>query len=207
MWSVRRVGLGLWVIAALHIHIHPRGPGIDYVGVLVASLASWAGLPGPGEAALVAAGISAGHHHLDISSIIAVAWIGATVGGMVGWLVGLRAGRGVLTAPGPLHRLRLALTGAGDRFFERYGIVAVLFTPSWVAGMHNMRAARYIPVNAGSAAIWALAWGLAAYYVGPSITDVIADAGSARWLILAAVVLCAVAIVLLRWRRRGSTHA
>ena len=192
---VRRAGLGLATIAVLHIHA--RGPGIDYVGVLAASAASWVGLPGPGEAALVAAGISAGHHHLDISALIALAWVGATVGGMAGWLVGVRGGRGVLTAPGPLHRLRLALIDRG----ERYGLVAVLFTPSWIAGIHNMRLSRYAPANAVSALLWALGWGLAAYFVGPSITDVISDAGSARWLVVIGVVATVATIALMRHRR------
>lgn len=196
---MRRVGLGLGAIAALHIH--PRGPGIDYVGVLVASLLSWVGLPGPGEAALVAAGISAGHHHLDISALIALAWIGATVGGMAGWLVGVRAGRGVVTARGPLHRLRLSLIARGERFYDRYGLIAVLFTPSWIAGIHNMRLARYAPANAVSALLWALGWGLAAYFVGPSITEVISDAGSARWLVVIAVVACVGAVALIRHQR------
>lgn len=199
---MRRLGLGLAAIAALPIHA--RGPGIDYVGVFVASLASWVGLPGPGEAALVAAGISAGHHHLDISALIALAWAGAALGGMAGWLVGLRAGRGVLTSRGPLHRLRLSVIARGERFYDRYGLVAVLFTPSWVAGIHNMRLARYAPANAASALLWALGWGLAAYFVGPSITDVITDAGSARWLIVGGVVLSFAAIALIRHRSQRS---
>ena len=196
---MRRAGLGLATIAVLQIHA--RGPGIDYVGVLAASVASWVGLPGPGEAALVAAGISAGHHRLDISALIAVAWVGATAGGMAGWVVGVRAGRGVLTAPGPLHRVRLALIEHGDRFYDRHGLIAVLFTPSWIAGIHNMRFSRYAPANAVSALLWALGWGLAAYFVGPSITEVIADAGSARWLILIAVVVVLASLALLRHRR------
>ena len=197
---MRRVGLGLAVIAALHIHA--RGPGIDYIGVFVASLASWVGLPGPGEAALVAAGISAGHHHLDISALIALAWVGAAVGGMIGWFVGLRAGRGVLTSRGPLHRLRLAVIARGERFYDRYGLIAVLFTPSWIAGIHNMHLRRYAPANAASALLWALGWGLAAYFVGPSITDVIGDAGSARWLIVIGLAAVFAAIALLRHRRQ-----
>jgi membrane protein DedA with SNARE-associated domain len=203
---VRRFGLGLAAIAALHIHA--RGPGIDYVGVFAASLASWVGLPGPGEAALVAAGISAGHHHLDISALLALAWAGATAGGMIGWIVGLRAGRGVLTSPGPLFRLRLAVIARGERFYDRYGLIAVLFTPSWIAGIHNMRLSRYAPANAASAALWALGWGLAAYFVGPSITDVISDAGSARWLIVIGLVVSLAVIALLRhYRHRRSRRS
>ena len=179
--------------------LHARGPGIDYIGVLVASFASWAGVPGPGEAALIAAGITAAHHHLDLTAVLGVAWIGATAGGMAGWVVGVKGGRGLLTAPGPLQHLRLRMTASGDRFYERYGVVAVLFTPSWIAGIHNMHWSRFVPVNAVSALLWALAIGLGAYLVGPSIADIASDAGLAGALIVAGVVVIA-AIVVLRHR-------
>jgi membrane protein DedA with SNARE-associated domain len=195
--------LQVWMLAVLHLHIHlhPRGPGIDYVGVLIGAGASWAGLPGPGEALLIAAGIAAAQRHLDLASVIVVAWLGATAGGMLGWIVGLRAGRGVLSAPGPLYGIRLSLIASGDRFFARYGVVAVLFTPSWVAGILRMRASLYVPVNAISAVVWAVAIGLGAYLVGPSITDVAADEGLLVWLVVGALV-AAFAIVLLRKRLR-----
>ncbi len=197
------MGVQLATLAVLPLHA--RGPGIDYVGVLVASAASWAGgLPGLGEAVLIAAAISAAHHHLDLTSIIAVAWLGAMVGGTAGWIVGRRGGRGVLTAPGPLLHLRLALTARGDRFYERYGMVAALFTPAWIAGMHNMRWARFVPVNAVSALVWAIAIGLGAYAIGPSITEIAGDAGLAGGLAVVAAVAIA-AIVVLRRRLRRST--
>jgi membrane protein DedA with SNARE-associated domain len=202
---VRRRGLQLSTLAVLqlHLHLHPRGPGIDYIGVLIASAASWAGLPGPGEALLIAAGISAAHDHLDLSSVIAVAWVGAAAGGMLGWVVGWRAGRGVLTAPGPLRGVRLALTENGERIFARFGVVAVLFTPSWVAGILRVRASLYVPVNALSAVVWAVAIGLGAYWAGPSITDVAADAGLLVWIGVA-VLVSIVAFVLVRNRFGGS---
>ncbi len=196
-------GLHLSTLAVLHIHIHARGPGIDYVGVLLAAVASWAGLPGPGEALLIAAAIAAAHHHLDLTPVIALAWIGATTGGMVGWIVGLKAGRGVLTAPGPLHHTRMVLTASGDRFYARYGVIAVLFTPSWVAGIHRMRASRYVPVNAISALVWAGAIGLAAYWLGPAVTDVASDEGLAAWLVVGAL-LVVFGLLLLRRRFRKS---
>jgi membrane protein DedA with SNARE-associated domain len=201
---VRGAGLQVSTLAVLHLQLHAQGPGIDYVGVFVASFASWLGLPGPGEAALIAAGISAAHDHLDLTSIIAVAWIGATAGGMAGWIVGVRAGRGVLTAPGPLHGLRLSLIARGDRFYERYGMIAVLFTPSWIAGIHKMHWPRFVPVNAVSALVWAIAIGLGAYAIGPSITDVANDAGLAGVLLLAAAIVIATIVVLRRRFRRPS---
>jgi len=197
---VRLLGLPLSTLVAVTLlHHPPHGPGIDYIGVFLASGASWVALPGPGEAALIAAGISAAHGHLDLSSVVAVAWAGATTGGAAGWLLGVKGGRSLLTVPGPLLALRLALIARGDRFYERYGAVAVLFTPSWIAGIHDMRWSRFLPVNAVSALIWALAFGVGAYLLGPSIADIAADAGLAGQLLLGTLLV--LTMVLLAWRR------
>jgi len=185
------------------LHPHARGPGIDYVGVLVASTISWVAFPGPGEAALIAAGISAAHGHLDLASVVAVAWAGAMIGGVAGWVLGVRGGRGLLTAPGPLLHLRLRMIARGDRFYERFGSLAVLFTPSWIAGIHHMRWSRFLPANAISAIAWALLVGVGAYLVGPSIADIVADAGLAGTALIAALAVLAVVLVLRR-SLRGS---
>jgi membrane protein DedA with SNARE-associated domain len=191
----------LAVLAAMHPHT--RGSGVDYVGVFLASAVSWVAVPGPGEAALIAAAISAAHGHLDLAGVLAVAWAGASLGGTTGWLIGLKAGRELLTAPGPLHHLRLALIARGDRFYERYGPVAVLVTPSWVAGIHDMRWSRFLPANGISALTWALGVGLGAYVVGPSVTDVVADAGLAGGILLGVLFVLAVVLVLRRRHHRS----
>jgi membrane protein DedA with SNARE-associated domain len=189
------------VALAVHLHHHARGPRGDYVGLALAAVASWAGVPGPGEAALVTAGILAAHHHLDIASAVAVAWLGATVGGTAGWLVGLKAGRTVLSAPGPLYRVRLAALARGDRFYERFGAIAVFLTPSWVAGINGMRASRFLPANAAAALVWAVLVGGGAYLVGPSVLDVIGDFGIVSTIVVAGLVVGAV--VGIRRRRSG----
>jgi membrane protein DedA with SNARE-associated domain len=202
---MRRLGLPLSTLAFLAVlKPHHGGSGVDYLGLFVASGASWALLPGPGEAALIAAGISAAHGHLDLASVIAIAWAGAAVGGTAGWIVGVKGGRGLLMAPGPLHHLRLGLIARGDRFYERYGPLAVLFTPSWIAGIHHMRWPRFVPANAVSALTWALSIGLGAYLVGPSVTDIVADTGLAGGALLAALFVLAVVLVLRRRSHRSA---
>jgi membrane protein DedA with SNARE-associated domain len=198
-----RLSLSTLTVQAV-LHRHAGGAGVDYIGVYLASVASWSVFPGPGEAALVAAGISAGHGHLDLASVLAVAWAGATTGGVAGWIVGVRGGRELLTAPGPLHHLRLGLIARGDRFYERYGPVAVLLTPSWIAGIHHMRWSRFLSANALSALTWALSIGLGAYLVGPSVTDIVADAGLAAASLVGALFVIAVVLVL---RRRSNKPA
>jgi membrane protein DedA with SNARE-associated domain len=191
-------------VVALHLHHHVRGPKGDYIGLGAAAFASWAGIPGPGEAALVASGILAAHHHLDIAAAVAVAWLGATLGGTAGWLAGLKAGRTVLSRPGPLYRMRMSALERGDRFFERYGAVAVFFSPAWIAGIHGMSAARFLPANALAALTWALAFGLGAYVIGPSILDLVTDLGFVSALVVGALIVAAVVGALRVRRRRRS---
>jgi membrane protein DedA with SNARE-associated domain len=185
---------------ALHVHLHVhlfahhhfRGPPIDYGALGAAAGASWIGVPGPGEPVLVAAGIFAAQHRLDIATVIAVAWLGATVGGVGGWMIGRKAGRAVLTAQGPFLRLRLAAVRRGDEVFTRIPVVAIVLAPSWVAGIHGVRARLFLPVNAASALLWAGGIGLGAFFAGPAVLDVVNDLG---WVLGGALVV-AVAVAL-----------
>ena len=62
--------MGPLIFALLHIHLHHQfhGPPFDYVGLAVAAAASWIGVPGPGEPVLIAAGVLAAKHKLDLGS-------------------------------------------------------------------------------------------------------------------------------------------
>jgi membrane protein DedA with SNARE-associated domain len=193
------------LLATLHVHLHwfhhVKGPAFDYIGVAIASFASWAGLPGPGESLLLAAGIFAAKHKLDIAPLLAVAWAGATAGGIVGWLFGLIAGRSVLTAPGPLRKFRLDAVSKGEQAFKRHEAIAVLLTPSWVAGIYRAGTGTYNIVNATSAIVWALSIGIGAYYIGPVVLEVIDDFGTIGTVVAIAIVAIGVGTTLIRrWR-------
>jgi membrane protein DedA with SNARE-associated domain len=182
-----------------HLHHRFTGPHADYVELGLAACVSWIGLPGPGEAALIAAGIAAAHGRVDVAGMIFAAWAGAMAGGTVGWLVGLKGGRALVTKPGPLHLLRLRMLRHGDAVYARRGWLAVYLAPSWMAGVSGMPARRFLPANAVAALAWALGIGLGAYVAGPSIAEAIADLGSVGLAaLLALVVLSAVARRLLR---------
>jgi membrane protein DedA with SNARE-associated domain len=191
-------------VAAVAIRLHHRfhGPRGDYFGLAGAAVASWAGLPGPGEAALITAGVLAAHHKLDLLSVVATAWAGATVGGTAGWWIGLKAGREVVTKSGPLHHFRIAALERGDRFYERFGLLGVFFAPSWVAGIHGMRPISFIAANAVSALIWALMFGLGAYFLGPTVADLVVDLGLVGGILIGALAIAAVVGVIVRSRRR-----
>ncbi len=188
---------------ALHLHIHHfHGPAIDYVGLAAASAASWIGLPGPGEPVLIATAVLAAKHHLGIVSVLFVAFMAANVGGIGGWLIGRRAGRGLVTGRGPLRKIRLRALERSEDVFKRYAVIAVLLTPSWIAGIHHVRAPVYLFANALGAAIWAGGIGISAYLVGPSVVDVVGDAGLVTTLIVGAAIVTVVVVEVVR-RRRG----
>ena len=199
--------IALTLQLALRIHHHVRGPRTGYVGLALAAAASWIGLPGPGEAALVTAGIFAAHHRLDLVSVIGSGWIGATVGGSGGWLIGRVAGRRFVTAPGPLLRLRRTAVERGDRMYERYGPLAVFFTPSWAAGMVGMRAGPFLLANAASALVWAAALSAGSYVAGPVVLDLVGDAGLIGLIVIGVVIVGGAIIEVRRVRRRRRAGA
>jgi membrane protein DedA with SNARE-associated domain len=194
------------LILGLHLHIHLlhhlKGPALDYVGVALASFLSWVGVPGPGEPVLIAAGVFAAKHKLDIAPVVLVAFAAATVGGVVGWLIGRIGGRSLLTAPGPLWKVRIRAVEHGEELFKRMEILAILLTPSWVAGINRSSVVLYNVVNVGSALVWAGAIGLGAYYAGPAILDAVNDEGLAAWVALVALVIALLVFELIRRRRR-----
>ena len=187
---------------AVHVHHHFHGYAPDYVGLGLAAVISWAGVPGAGEAALVTAAVYAARGRLDLAEVLVVAWSGAMVGGVLGWIVGLRGGRALIARPGPLYRLRMRALRRGERFFDRFGLLAVYLTPTWMAGVARMPAARFLPANAISALVWALSIGVGAYFAGPPVVDFVHGIGIAGLAIAIGVAAAGGAAETLRRRRR-----
>jgi membrane protein DedA with SNARE-associated domain len=189
------------LLGALHIHHHFHGPSLGYVAIGLAAAASWVGVPGPGEPVLISAGILAARGRLDLAEVLAVGWAGAVAGGIAGWVLGHRAGRALMGSRGPLLRQREKALARGERFFSRYGLLAVYFAPSWVAGSTGMGGSRFLPANALAGLIWTLLVGGGAYLVGPSITEIVSDIGLVGGLLLAGLIAAAVVATLRRSHR------
>ena len=114
----------------------------------------------------------------------------------------MRAGRALLEAPGPAYRLRLRALHRGERFFERYGVLAVFVLPSWVAGIERMRPSRFLPANFVSAVLWACGYGIGAYFIGPSVYDLAGDIGTFGSIAIGLVIIAALLAGYVRRRRR-----
>jgi membrane protein DedA with SNARE-associated domain len=202
--TVRRsltVAAALPLAALLHLHRF-HGSEFDYLGLAAAAAASWVGVPGPGEPVLIAAGVLAARHRLDLTEVLLIAWVAATLGGIVGWAVGLKAGRAVVTAPGPLHHLRIRALERGEAVFARWPVIAIVMSPSWVAGILRVGPTVYNVTNAVSALSWALGLGLGGFLVGPPVIDLFDDAGTVASIVIGVVIVFLLGLELGRRRRR-----
>ncbi len=165
------------------------------------------GLPLPGEVTLLAAAVYAGTtHQLNILGVIAVAAVGATLGGMAGYCIGRRFGYWLLLRYGKYLGLNEARLKLGQYLFARYGGVVVLaarFTVllrapgACLAGACRMSWPHFALFNAIGAIGWVSFFGTAAYYLGHEIHRLAGLAGIVVTLVTL-VALVALAIFLRR---------
>ena len=111
----------------------------EYLVLFVLVAIMGAGLPGPGDASLIAAGTLAGEGSLNIWTVLATAMVAWMLGSLAGYEIGIHEGRGLLDHPGRLEKSRLKLLGKGDRAFGRHNFVASVTMPAFVSGIFRVR--------------------------------------------------------------------
>lgn len=171
-----------------------------------------AGVPLPGETALIAAALLSqpnGAHHFSIVAVIAVAALAAIIGDNVGYALGRYGGRALLNRWGPVARYAERTLPPAERYFARHGGKSVFFgrfiavlrvTVAWLAGITRMPWWRFFAYNAAGGILWATSIGLLAYYVGKAAADAVSTYGLYAVAVLA--VLGVVAFFAHRWWRR-----
>lgn len=169
-----------------------------------------AGVPLPGETALIAAAILAAEGHYSITWVIAIAAVAAILGDNGGYWVGRRWGRRLLERWSPLERWSERILPPSERFFRRHGAKTIFLgrffsilrvTAAWLAGVGKMHWWRFFLWNAAGGVCWALLVGLASFYGGRAAGDAIDRYGliaGVAILVLAIVAIGAVHI----WKRR-----
>lgn len=182
--------------------------GLIVVFLLIA--AESAGVPLPGETALIAAAIFASQGHYSIVTVIVVAALAAIIGDNVGYWLGRELGRGFLQRYAIVKRFSDRVVPRAERFFEKHGGKAVFFARfiaglrvagAWIAGFSRMEWWRFFAWNASGGIVWATLVALVAYYFGRAAADAIAQYG-----LLGAGVAAAIVIVILTglhfWNKR-----
>jgi membrane protein DedA with SNARE-associated domain len=164
-----------------------------------------AGVPLPGETALIAAAILAARGHYSIVEVIAVAAAAAIIGDNAGYWIGRTGGRALLERWGPVRRYAERALPPGERFFKKHGgktvfigrFVSVLrVTAAWLAGITHMPWWRFFLWNATGGIVWATLVSLLAYYFGKAAADAVQTYG--LYALVAIVVVAAVGFFVLR---------
>jgi membrane protein DedA with SNARE-associated domain len=141
-----------------------------------------AGVPIPGETALITAAVFATpkYHHFSLWSVIVVAAAGAIVGDNAGYALGRFGGRRLLERWGFVRRYAERSLPPAERFFAKHGQKTVFFgrfvallrvTSAWLAGISHMAWWRFLIWNALGGIAWAITISLIAYYFGQAVAD------------------------------------
>jgi membrane protein DedA with SNARE-associated domain len=147
-----------------------------YWAIAVALLLENTGIPVPGETVLLLASFLAySEHELQLSSIIIVGTVAATLGDNLGYAVGRRGGRPLLERYRELLCIRPATLERGDRLFAQYGAVAVFFARfvfglrivgGPLAGVLRMSWKKFLLFNFLGASLWVTAVATVGYLFG-----------------------------------------
>ncbi len=140
-----------------------------------------AGAPLPGTTALIAAALyAATAHGLPIVGVIAAGALGALVGTSLGFALGRWRGEQVLSGaarrlrqpPERVHALRseFARGGALWLFVGRF-ITGLRNITGLLAGSSGMAVARFLPLSAAAATLWAVVCSLEYYYFGHALAN------------------------------------
>ena len=112
----------------LHVWIQPIVAQFGLYAVFLIVMLESAGVPLPGETALVLAAIFAGiTGQLDIVHVIVVAAAGAIIGDNIGFMVGRRYGLPLVKRYGALVGLDDRRLAFGQHMFARHGAKIVFF--------------------------------------------------------------------------------
>jgi membrane-associated protein len=161
-----------------------------------------AGLPGPGDASLIAAGTLAGEGKLNVWIVLATAMVAWMLGSVVGYAIGIHGGRRLLDHPGRLEKSRLKLLAKGDRAFGRHTFVASVTMPAFVSGIFRVRFYVFV-LGALTAGIgWIGMYVGLSYFLGEEIAKHIGKLGTKAILGVIVVVVVGLCIRagVSRWR-------
>ena len=178
----------------------------EYIVLFVFVAILGAGIPGPGDASLIAAGTLAGEGRLNVVVVLVTAMAAWMLGSVAGYEIGVHGGRRLLDHPGRLEKSRRKLLAKGDRAFGRYTFVASVTMPAFVSGIFRVRLPVFVLGALAAGAGWiGMYFGLS-YFLGAEIAERIGNTGSR--VVLGVVVVVAIGLGvkagLSAWRsRRG----
>lgn len=133
------------------------------------------GAPLPGESAVMLSSAAAARGTLDIRAVVLAAVAGSVIGDNIGYLIGRRYGRGVLTRYGGKVGITDANLDRAEAVARKRGPVMVVFARFFVllrqlngivAGTTGMAWPTFLAANAIGAVLWVGLWSTLAYRFG-----------------------------------------
>lgn len=176
----------------------------EYIIMFALVTVMGAGLPGPGDATLIAAGTLAGEGRLNVWIVLGLAMAAWMLGSVAGYAIGARGGRGLLDHPGRFEKSRRKLLAKGDRAFARWNFVASVTMPAFVSGIFRVQ----FPIFVLGAIVAGIGWiGMyvgVSYFLGAEVAKRIGNAGTK--VILGVVVIVAIGLVIraVAWKWRAT---
>jgi membrane protein DedA with SNARE-associated domain len=180
----------------------------EYAVMFVLVAIMGAGLPGPGDASLIAAGTLAGEGKLNLWIVLATAMVAWMLGSVFGYAIGVHGGRRLLDHPGRLEKTRRKLLAKCDRVFARYNFVASVTMPAFVSGIFRVRFYIFILGALVAGIGWIGMYVGLSYFLGAEIAKRIGNAGAKA--VLGVVVIVVIGLVIRtgvsRWRSARHTR-
>jgi membrane protein DedA with SNARE-associated domain len=147
-----------------------------------------AGVPLPGEAALITAAVLARpeHHDYQLQWVIVVGAAAAIVGDNTGYVLGRVGGRRLVERWDFTRRYAEKALPPSERFFKKHGPKTVFFgrfiailrvTAAWLAGVSRMHWLKFLAWNAAGGILWATGVSLLAYFAGKAAADAVSRYG------------------------------
>jgi membrane protein DedA with SNARE-associated domain len=150
----------------------------EYIVLFVFVAILGAGIPGLGDASLIAAGTLAGEGKLNVWVVLVTAAAAWMLGSVIGFQIGQHGGRPLLDHPGRLEKRRRKLLAKGDRAFGRHTFVASMTMPAFVSGIFRVRFGLFMLGAVVAGIGWIGMYVGLSYFLGAEIAEHVARAGT-----------------------------
>jgi membrane-associated protein len=176
-----------------------------------------AGLPVPGETAVLSAGFLAspvGQGRFHLGWVIVVAFLAAVLGDNFGYWVGRRVARPRLQRGRALLFLTPQRLARAETYFHRYGL-ATIFVARFVTGLRVIAAPaagasgmpwpRFLSAQVAGAVAWSTSMGLIGFYFGHAWQQLEHWMGVGAWALLGTLLVVFVIWKLVQWHRHRTS--
>jgi membrane protein DedA with SNARE-associated domain len=181
----------------------------EYIIFFALVVSTGAGVPGPGDAAMIAAGTLAGEGRLNIGVVLGLSIAGWMLGSLIGYGIGLRGGRRLLERPGRVEKRRRKMLAKGDQAFADHKFGASVTMPAYLSGIFRVRLPVFTLGALVSGSFFIVMYIGISYFLGAEVAERIGNAGSKA--VLGVLVIVAIGLGIRagwsRWRAREQPPA